>query len=162
MRKTAYDDRTDLQKLQSQWNKIGGIFSREKEWSAAIVRAATAAEIAANVAIRKRFEADSDFSEDFVDSLLIWANGIDGKFKRLIIPAENDKQRLKDLNALQKLAEKINKKRNAIVHRGAFSEEKEARDMVAVARQVIEGLVKPYEPAFELKSKKPSRGKDKG
>jgi hypothetical protein len=46
----SYQERTDLQKIQSQWNKPGGLHSRE-EWSAAIVRTATAAEIAASFAI---------------------------------------------------------------------------------------------------------------
>ena len=70
MGKTPYDDRDDLEKLRSQWKKIDGILERRKEWSAAIVRAATAAEIAANIAIRKRFESESEFSSEFVDSLL--------------------------------------------------------------------------------------------
>lgn len=75
----SYNDRSDLDKLQSQWNKINGILAREREWSFAIIRAATAAEIAANIAVRQTFSLNSKFSGDFIDSLLIWANGIDGK-----------------------------------------------------------------------------------
>jgi hypothetical protein len=59
-----YAARTDLQKIQSQWNKLSGLHTRE-EWSAAVVRAATAAEIAANFAIRREFAARSTFDTDF-------------------------------------------------------------------------------------------------
>lgn len=162
MKKQPYDDREDIEKLQAQWNKMNGIVRRKKEWSAAIVRAATAAEIAANIAIRKAFGSDSEFSTSFVDSLLSWANGIDGKFKRLLIPMTTDRERLKGLKALQKLAEKINKKRNTIVHRGSFSNEREALEMVDLAQQVIEGLVEPLEPGFTLSSRRSSKARPSG
>ena len=72
--KTPYQEHTDLKKIQKQWHKLTGLHSRE-EWSAAIVRAATAAELAANFAIRAEFTARSEFDADFVNSLLRWANG---------------------------------------------------------------------------------------
>lgn len=148
-----YDDRTDIQKLKSQWNKINGIFERGDEWSAAIIRASTAAEISANIAVRKQFEASSEFSKEFVDSLLVWANGLDGKFRRLIIPAESDAERRRDLNALKKKVEKLNDKRNAIVHRGAFAGKKDAREFVDLARDIVLILVTPWEPDFTLDKK---------
>ena len=74
MAKKPYSDRTDLEKVQSQWHKLSGLHTRE-EWSAAIVRAATAAEIGANYAIRREFAAQSQLSAHFVDSTLRWANG---------------------------------------------------------------------------------------
>ena len=150
MGKTSYDDRDDLEKLQSQWKKIDGILERRKEWSAAIVRAATAAEIAANIAIRKRFESESEFSPEFVDSLLRWANGIDGKFGRLIIPAERDEVRKKALDKLRKRSERLNKKRNAIVHQGAFASKREMRELVNLSREIVNELVIPWEPEFVL------------
>jgi hypothetical protein len=153
-KKKPYNDRSDLEKLRSQWKKISGIFDRNHEWSAAIVRAATSAEIAANIAVRKRFESESGFSTSFVDSLLIWANGLDGKFRRLIIPAEPDADQKKELNGLKKRAEKLNDKRNEIVHRGAFASEKEARALVEVAREIVLALVLPWEPKFSLSGKK--------
>lgn len=152
MQATPYDDRSDLDKLQSQWNKIGGHRSR-RDWSAAIVRAATAAEIAANIAVRKRFEAESTFSSEFVNGLLEWANGIKGKFSRLIVPSEKDKDRKKALRALEAVADKINSKRNAIVHRGAFAEEPDTVEVVTWARQVVDGLVLPHHPGFTLQEK---------
>lgn len=159
---TPYDDRSDLDKLHSQWNKISGIFEREKEWSAAIVRAATSAEIAANIAIRQRFSAESQLSSHFVDSLLVWANGIDGKFKRLIIPAEGNADAKAELRTLHKKAEKLNLKRNAIVHRGAFARKSEATAMVTLAHDVVMGLVAPWEPTFTLEKVSPlDKGKKK-
>jgi hypothetical protein len=53
-----FEQRNDQEKIQSQWNKLIGLHSRE-EWSAAIVRAATAAEIAANFAVRQEFKSRS-------------------------------------------------------------------------------------------------------
>ena len=148
--KKPYNDRDDLDKLQSQWNKINGILSRDKEWSAAIVRAATAAEIAANIAIRKQFGGRSEFPPKFIDNLLTWANGIDGKFRRLIIPLEDDPESRKILESLYKKAAKLNDKRNEIVHRGTFSKESEARTYVDLAREIIHGLVQPYGTNFQL------------
>jgi len=54
MGRKPYEERTDLEKCQSQWTKLQGLHSLEK-WSAAIVRAATAAEFAADFAIRSEF-----------------------------------------------------------------------------------------------------------
>ena len=155
--KAPYNDRSDLEKLQSQWNKINGIMAREREWSAAIVRAATAAEIAANVAVRQTFSLRSSFSEDFIDSLLVWANGMDGKLKRLLIPSASDQNHLKALKAICRDVERLNQKRNSIVHRGEFAAETEAREFIALARNIIEGLVKPYEPTFVLTDKEPKK-----
>jgi hypothetical protein len=48
--------------------------------------AATASEIATNLAIRNEFEARSKFDADFVGSMLVWANGLQGKVSRLLKP----------------------------------------------------------------------------
>lgn len=45
--KKPYWERTDLEKVQTQWNKLQGLHLRD-ESSATIIRAATAAELAAN------------------------------------------------------------------------------------------------------------------
>lgn len=156
MYSTPYDDRNDLQKIQSQWNKIGGLIERGRDWSAAIVRAATAAEIAANVAVRQRF-AGSGFDDSFVDGLLKWANGIEGKFQRLIIPAEQDATHRQRVTKLRVHAGRINLKRNEIVHRGAFANEEEAAELIALAREVVHGLVQHYHPEFQLQDKKVPR-----
>jgi hypothetical protein len=150
---SPYNDRPDLDKIQSQWNKIGGLMARGRDWSAAIVRAATAAEIAANVAVRQRF-ATSGFDNSFVDSLLKWANGVEGKFARLIIPSETEEVRKAQLVRLKVHADRINLKRNDIVHRGAFAEKIEAAEIVELAKQVVHGLVQHYHPTFVLREKK--------
>jgi hypothetical protein len=69
LKKKSYEQRTDVEKIQSQWHKLTGLHSRE-EWSAAVVRAATAAEIAANFALRQEFNGRSKFDANFVNSLL--------------------------------------------------------------------------------------------
>jgi hypothetical protein len=157
VRNIPYNDRTDLQKIQTQWNKIWGLLARE-DWSAGVVRCATAAEIAVNLVIRKNFADKSTFASAFVDDMLKGANGIDGKFRRLLVPmaTAEDKKSGKAMEKLGKLAKTINEQRNAIIHSGAFSNEQEASAIVAVARELIEALVTPHETGFKLIDGKPS------
>lgn len=149
-----YNQRTDIEKLQSQWWKLSGLHSRE-EWSAAVVRAATAAEIAANIAIRKEFQEIGSFSPGFVDSLLQWANGLAGKLDRLLLPITRDTDRHKKISQLKAAALRVNKIRNAVAHRGEFCNEKQAQDAMSNSREFVEGGVKLYEPGFKLKERKP-------
>lgn len=152
-KRKPYEERTDLEKVQSQWNKLSGLHSRE-EWSAAIVRAATAAELAANFAIRKEFESRSQFDSKFIDSLLRWANGLAGKIDRLLIPLSVGEQQHKAIKKLKAVSEQINNKRNAIAHQGEFCNETEAKAAIQQSREFIETLVKIYVPTFALKEKK--------
>src|SRR5277367_6148959 len=108
MVKNSYEQRSDVEKIQSQWHKLTGLHSRE-EWSAAIVRAATAAEIAANFAVRQEFKSRSIFKGDFVNSLLRWANGLDGKINRLLLPLSEGSKRHKIFVGLKKDAEEVNR-----------------------------------------------------
>ena len=149
-----YNERTDIEKLQSQWWKLSGLHSRE-EWSAAVVRAATAAEIAANIAIRKEFQQIGSFSPDFVDSLLQWANGLAGKLDKLLIPITKGSERHEKITKLKATAMKVNKIRNAVAHKGEFCNEKEAKDAISNSRKFIEGVVNLYEPDFKLNERKP-------
>ncbi len=148
-----YESRTDLEKIQSQWNKLPR-FNDEQQWSAAIVRAATATELAANFAIRKEFQSHSSFNSEFVDSLLLWANGLAGKIDRLLLPLTKGSPNHKTIATLKATAERINKKRNAIVHQGYFSEDDEASATTRDAKHFIETLIPLYEPTFALKDKK--------
>ena len=151
--KKPYEELSDLEKLQKQWHKLSGLHSRE-EWSAAIVRAATAAEIAANFAVRNEFRASSQLNAEFVDSLLVWANGLAGKIDRLLLRmSTEDKSKLKKLKALKKLAYDVNTKRNAIAHQGEFCNENEAKAVIEQARKFITDLVKIYDLEFELKER---------
>lgn len=154
MARKPYEERSDLEKVNSQWHKLSGLHTRE-EWSAAIVRAATAAEIAANFAIRAEFAARSDFDEEFVNALLRWANGLAGKLDKLLVPlAAHSKNKQKAMRALCNTAKDINRKRNAIAHQGEFCNEDEAIEIIEKTKDFITGLVSLYEPAFELKERK--------
>lgn len=154
MARKTYEERTDLEKMQSQWHKLSGLHTRE-EWSAAIVRAATAAEIAANYAIRAEFSARSDFDEAFVDALLRWANGLAGKLDRLLVPlSAHNKGKQKAMRVLCNTAQDINRKRNSIAHQGEFCNEDEAVEIIQKAKDFITGLVALYDHAFKLKEQK--------
>jgi hypothetical protein len=148
-----YNELTDLEKLQSQWWKLSGLHSRE-EWSAAVVRAATAAEIAANIAIRKEFQQIGSFAPGFVDSLLMWANGLSGKIDKLLLPISKGTERYESIKKLKQTALKVNKIRNAVAHTGAFCNETEARDAITHSKEFVEGIVQLYEPGFTLKERK--------
>lgn len=154
MPRKPYEARTDLEKLQSQWRKLSGLHTRE-EWSAAVVRAATAAEIAANLAIRAEYADQSKFGPDFVDNMLRWANGLIGKLDRLLKPLwAGQSKKTKHFKELRKYADTVNEKRNAVVHTGEFCNQHEAEEVIAAAEKLISTLVALYEPAFVLK--KPS------
>src|SRR5438067_723408 len=119
--KPPYSDRTDLEKIQSQWTKIGGLHS-DAQSSGAIVRCATAAELAANFAIRSEFTARSTLPPEVVDVFLKNANGLNGKMRFLVLPLCFAGQRNNaQYKALSVLAESINEKRNIIVHSGFFA-----------------------------------------
>jgi hypothetical protein len=152
--KKLYKELPDLEKLQKQWHKLSGLHTRE-EWSAAIVRAATAAEIAANFAVRCEFAAKSQFDSNFIDSLLHWANGLSEKLDRLLLPlSAADKEKYKKMKALKDIAEKVNSRRNATIHQGEFCNEEEAKASIQQARKFIITLVQIYEPNFKLKDRK--------
>ena len=116
-KRKRYEERTAVEKIQSQWHKLSGLHTRE-EWSAAIIRAATAAELATNFAIRQEFHSKSNLSPKFVDSLLKWANGIAGKVDHLLIHLSDGEKHYKTIKTLKTVSEQIGKKRNAIVHQG--------------------------------------------
>ena len=150
--KKPYQELSDLQKLQKQWHKSSRLHTRE-DWSAAVIRSATAAEIAANYAIRCEFIDKSQLDSHFIDNLLRWANGLDGKLNRLLIPlSETDKSKNKKIKALKKVAEAINSKRNAIVHQGEFCNEDEAKEIIKQTEVFIMNLIQLYQPSFKLKT----------
>lgn len=152
--KTPYEQLTDLERIQKQWHKLSGLHTRA-EWSAAIVRAATAAEIAATFAVRREFELNSEFDTKFVDSLLRWANGLAGKLDRLLLPISvGNTSKNSKLKSLKAIAERINDKRNAVAHQGEFCNEAEAHAVIAQAEEFITSLVQIYEPNFALKTRK--------
>jgi hypothetical protein len=152
MTKPPYEERTDIERIRSQWTKLTGLHGRN-EASAAIVRCATAAEIAANYAIRTEFSRRSQFDAQIVDGFLVWANGLDGKMNRLILPICFNGVKSNEFKKLQTAAKKIHEVRNEIVHRGVFSDPEDAELIVGHAREFIATLVHRYEPAFRLLDK---------
>lgn len=155
MKKKDYDKRSDVEKIESQWTKLSGLHTRD-EWSAAVVRAATAAELAANLAIRQEFAARSTFDAAFVDKLLRWANGLTGKLDKLLLPMLDGQAKHDGIEKLCKLARKVNDTRNDIAHRGVFCSQKEAIALIANCKKFVVGVVGHYVPAFDL-HEKPSR-----
>ncbi|CAN7767565.1 hypothetical protein LJR175_007342 [Variovorax sp. LjRoot175] len=150
-KKIPYKDRSQIEKIESQWHKLSGLQTRE-EWSAAVVRAATASELAATFVIHEELNSRTDFDDGLIDGLLIWANGLDGKVSRLILPLV--KNRPKRHKAVTKLygddMKKVNRKRNEIVHGGHFCSKREATALIATCKTFVEGMVAPYELGFEL------------
>ena len=153
MARKPYQQRTDIEKIHSQWHKLSGLHTRE-EWSAAVVRAATAAEIAANLAIRAEFSEQSKLSSKFIDSQLKWANGLSGKIDHLMAPLwQYQPAKRKGLNSLRRLAKAITLRRNAIVHLGEFCNAIEATDIIEKAENFIIDLVRIYHSNFVLLDK---------
>lgn len=148
-KRKPYNDRSDLEKIQSQWVKLTGLHDRT-DWSAAVVRAATATEIAVNFAIRREFAARSKFAAPFVDSLLKWANGLSGKIDKLLLPLLRGNKNLKAVRSLCKIACDINERRNGIVHRGEFCSEELATKIIMECRGFVLGIVHIYESDFDL------------
>lgn len=152
--KTPYKQRDDLHKIQSQWTKLKGHHSRE-DWSAAVVRAATACEIAVNFAVRREYAAkDGQLDVDAVNAELMRANGLKGKLLKMLLPFVKEKPHNDAVRELKKLALSINDKRNLIVHSGEFCEEPEATALIEQCAQFVVGLVRVYEPEFTLREMK--------
>ena len=144
-----YAERTDIERLRSSWKKLSGLMKRG-EWSGAIIRAATAAEIAANIAVRQELCEQRKLEASFVDHLLKWANGLAGKLDKLLRPLHTTAARKKPFTSLRKRAQKINDQRNLVVHSGHFMNENEAKEIVALAKDLIEELVGAYHAGFKL------------
>ena len=123
---------------------------KREEWSGAITRAATAAEIAANIAVRHELQEQRQLEAAFVDHLLKWANGLTGKLDKILRPLHTTKAKQTILKSLQKKAQKINDQRNLVVHSGHFMNQDEAKEVVALAKEFIEQLVGPYHKGFKL------------
>lgn len=134
-----YEERTDGQKLESNWKKARALFKR-RDFSAAIMRVATSAEIAANIYIRHFLSVEHRLPSSYVDALLTSANGLDGKFKRLIRPAAEYRGTWPALKNLQRKIEALHDHRNGIANAGHFKDENEAKEAFDNSLQIILGL----------------------
>jgi hypothetical protein len=137
--KVPYDERSDDEKLESNWKKAKAQFDR-KDWSASVLRAATAVEISANIYIRRFLIDGYSLPNTFVDALLLSANGIDGKFKRLVKPAAEFEGTWKEISKVQKKIEGINKQRNGVAHAGKFKNKSDAKAVFLNALEAIRAL----------------------
>lgn len=120
--KRPYAKRSDTKKLESNWTKTLGLFER-REYSMAIIRAGTCAEIAANIVIRSELLQKRGLEAQFVDSLLRWANGLQGKFSRIILPLFKGSPRYATLKKRHKEIGTVNDARSEIAHGGRFASE---------------------------------------
>jgi hypothetical protein len=142
-------ERTDPEKVFANWNKTLGLLERD-EYSVAIVRAAVTVEIAANIVIRAELVKKRNLPADFVDSLLIWSNGLAGKFRNLIYPILKGSVSYNSFQSLAADWKKINEERNRIVHRGEFKTKSVAEDIVSRARKVLQTMLVGYEPTLKF------------
>ncbi|MBA4760879.1 hypothetical protein [Sphingomonas sp.] len=148
--KKPYNERSDLEKLRAQWTKLSGLHQRD-EPSAAIVRCATAAEVAANYAIRAEWSRRTDFNAAVIDHFLRWANGLQLKITKLFVPVHfPNPARNPTAKALINSAEKINAVRNAVVHQGSFSNTEEAQAAIEEAKAFINMIVGLSIPDFDI------------
>ncbi|WP_223866525.1 hypothetical protein, partial [Candidatus Enterovibrio escicola] len=88
--------------------------------------------------------------EAFVNHLMLWANGIQGKFQRLILPAIEGKDYAQSFKQLSNSISEINRIRNGIVHTGRFADEEPAYEVIVKAKVVIVTLVRQYHELFDL------------
>jgi len=147
--KTPYTARTDIAKIKSNWTKLCGLLDRE-EWSSAILRAATASEIAANLAIREELQVKRKLDSDFVDSLLKWANGIQGKFDHLLLPMTKGTDVHNKFKIVNAKVKKIDNERNSVAHSGQFKKRSTAKKVALDAKEVIEMVVGEYHEGYRL------------
>lgn len=143
-----YDQRTDAEKVETNWIKTRGLFDRE-DWSMAVVRAAISLELAADLAVyvilRDRYERPK------IRSLLKACSGINKKFKDHILPSVAGTAHEQETRDLFDGASIVSRQRNQICHNGIFLDEADATTLIATTYRVLELFVRRYEPTFWLK-----------
>lgn len=144
-----YNERTDDQKLESNWYKAGKLFERN-DWSAAVIRVATSVEIAANIYVRQFLIGEYNLPSSYVDALLRSANGLDGKFNRLIRPAAEHKGTWDVVKAIKSKIEALNEHRNSVAHSGSFKNEDDARAAFAHGLAIVQVLAPNEAQKLEL------------
>ena len=143
-------ERTDSEKVTANWRKTLGLFERG-EFSVSIIRAATAAELMTNLAVRHELVTTRDLPPKFVDHLLVWANGVAGKFHKLLLPMLEGTERHTAVSALSKALKRVSDERNKVVHRGEFKKQSTARAALVAAHEYIQGLAATYAPSMHLR-----------
>lgn len=144
-----YDERSDEEKLRANWKKTLGLF-RRGEFSVAVIRAGTTLEIAANIVIRSELVQGAGLSQDFVDNMLKWANGLAGKMTKIIKPAVTGGPHEQAVRELTNDIAYVNRQRNDVAHSGQFRTKSSARRVLQRAHAAAIGLVRLYDPDFDL------------
>jgi len=108
--------------------------------------------------IHAEFKRKTDFIDESVNNLLKFANGLDNKMRRLLLPAIVG-MRIAKFTGLQKLAEDISSVRSRIVHQGEFLDEEASVIVIEKARMFIQQLVTIYDQNFSSKTSRTSPAK---
>lgn len=148
-KKPPYEERTDDERLESNWKKACRLYTRN-DHSAAILRTATSAEIAANIYIRHFLMTDHNLPAKYVDALLFSANGLDGKFRRLIKPAAEVRGTWGALKSLQKRIDALHDHRNSVAHAGYFKNAADAEECFKNSLEIIRTLASNESKKLEL------------
>lgn len=144
-----------MERILSNWNKTLGLFSR-REYSVSIVRAAVTAELTLNYVIRQELIHKHGLPIAFVDGLLRWANGIQGKIEKLYLPITKDAVDEEQLKQSCQSIRSLNSQRNAIAHRGEFRNKETAEKYISLTESEIVSLVSKYDASFSLKAFDPN------
>ena len=135
-KKKPYSHRTLEEKITSNWKKTLGLFKRG-EYSTVVIRAATSIELASNLLIKAEFHNNRGLPEAFVESLMMWANGLMGKVDRLLLPIFKGTPKENKLKEIKERSKDINDERNNVVHRGQFKAKKTATRVISEAEYII-------------------------
>lgn len=138
-----YSRASDVRKVQINWHSSCLSYINH-EYSMAIVRSAVCIELAATLAIRIELIKNRRLEPQFVDHLLRWANGLNGKFEKILYPLLDGTPRGANLRSLAKVWRKVSAERNAIAHSGHFKKASTARHHLDLAYAVITGIASEY------------------
>ena len=139
-----YSRASDDEKVARNWRKALGLYER-REYSVAVLRCATCLELAVNFAIRQELVSELKLPMQFVDKLLLNANGIHGKYQNLYLPIMAQYEDQDDLKRLWRdRIMKINSERNKVAHRGEFRSRKAAKNVMADTYEALKEIMNPY------------------
>ncbi len=145
----------DLSILEDNWHKACRLYAR-REYSAAILRAATAVELVLNYAIRQQLVHKKKLPPQLVDYLFQRHQGPAQKFelyRKLMVRS----QRLVKIDSLKgPLETVISFHRNAISHRGEFKGPNEACAALQECYSVLSLLVGFYKPRYRMQKFDPN------
>jgi len=150
-KKKPYSKASDDEKVFRNWTKALGLYNRG-EYSVAIIRCGTCVELAVNFAIRQELVTERELPLQFVDKLLLSANGLRNKYQNLFLPIMAEYEQHDALVRLWRMRiEKINKQRNAVVHSGEFRNRSIAKVVMTDAYAALMEIMGFYDFGTELK-----------